>query len=192
MASDGAARLGSRSVLINNIGLLCLIIDGSGDKVVSGRVRLQKTAYFCQYLGWPLRDYRLHYYGPYSQTLAETVASAESAGLVSQSAGEPHEFRLTDGGRDVLALIVDEVCDRGKADKTRRLARRLSDWPPGRLELAATIDYVASGSRMSRDDLLDKVRAIKPAHRRPRIAEAYAEWKRLVRATRLPIKSMRW
>lgn len=192
MASDGAARFGSRSVLINNIGLLCLIIDGSGDKVVSGRVRLQKTAYFCQYLGWPLRDYRLHYYGPYSQTLAETVASAESAGLVSQSAGEPHEFRLTDGGREVLALIVDEVCDRGKADKTRRLARRLSDWPPGRLELAATIDYVASGSRMSRDDLLDKVRAIKPAHRRPRIAEAYAEWKRLVRATRLPIKSMRW
>ena len=192
MASGGAARLGSRSVLINNIGLLCLIIDSSGDKVVSGRVRLQKTAYFCQYLGWPLRDYRLHYYGPYSQTLAETVASAESAGLVSQSAGEPHEFRLTDGGREVLALIVDEVCDRGKVDKTRRLARRLSDWPPGRLELAATIDYVASGSRMSRDDLLDKVRAIKPAHRRPRIAEAYAEWKRLVRATRLPIKSMRW
>ena len=162
--------------MVTNIGLLCLIIDGSGDKVVSGRIRLQKTAYFCQYLGWPLRDYRLHYYGPYSQTLAETVASAESAGLVSRSGGEPREFRLTDGGREVLALFVDKVCDRARVDKTRRLARRLSDWPPGRLELAATIDYVASGSRMSRDDLLDKVRAIKPAHRKPRLAEAYAEW----------------
>ena len=192
LAGDGVAHIGTRSTMVNNIGLLCLIIDSNDDKVVSGRVRLQKTAYFCQYLGWPLRDYRLHYYGPYSQTLAETVASAESAGLVSQSAGEPHEFRLTDGGREVLALFVDEVCDRAKVDKTRRLARRLSDWPPGRLELAATIDYVASGSRMSRDDLLDKVHAIKPAHRKPKIAEAYAEWRRLVRAARLPIKSMRW
>jgi len=79
VASGSVAHIGTRSAMVNNVGLLCLIIDSGEGSAVSGRVRLQKAAYFCQYLGWPLRDYRLHYCGPYSQTLAETVVDAESA-----------------------------------------------------------------------------------------------------------------
>ena len=192
VASDSVAHIGTRSAMVNNVGLLCLIIDSGEGSVVSGRVRLQKAAYFCQYLGWPLRDYRLHYYGPYSQTLAETVVDAESAGLIRQSGRDPRRFSLTDAGREVLNLFIDKVCDRDKVDRTRRLARSLSVWPRTDLELAATIDYVASGSSLSKDDLLDKVRSIKPAHRKDSIAGAHAAWKKLVRDMDIPIESVRW
>ena len=189
--SGEAERLGSRSVLINSIGLLCLIIDSGNGNAVSGRVSLQKIAYFCQYLGWPLRDYTLHYYGPYSQTLAETVADAVSSGLISQSGGEARRFRLTDAGREALELFVEKVFDPDRVGRTRRLARLLSDWTHTDLELAATIDYVASGSRMKRGDLLGKVRSIKPAHRKDRVEKAHAAWKKLVRDMEIQIEPAR-
>ena len=192
LASGSVAHIGTRSAMVNNVGLLCLIIDSGEGSVVSGRVRLQKAAYFCQYLGWSIRDYRLHYYGPYSQTLAETVVDAESAGLIRQSEGDPRRFSLTDAGKEVLDLFIDKVCDKDKVDRTRRLARLLSVWPRTDLELAATIDYVANGSRLSKGDLLDKVRSIKPAHRKDSIARAYAAWKKLVRDMDISIESVRW
>lgn len=181
MAGGYGASFGNRSVLVNNVGMLCLIIDGGNGKAVKGGVSLQKTAYFCQYLGWPLRDYKLDYYGPFSQTLAETVADAEAAGLIKNCDGEPDNFQLTDDGREVLALFTEEVCDQGRADATRHLAERLSNWPHGELEIASTIDYVASYSRMSKGDLVDKVHSIKPTHPKAKIARAYTAWRRLVR-----------
>ena len=178
--------------MVNNVGMLCLIIDSAKGSVVRGSIRLQKAAYFCQYLGWPRLDYRLDFYGPSSLALAETVADAESAGLIRQDRGNISRFSLTDAGREVLDMFVEEVCDRGRADKTRRLARLLSAWPSTDLEIAATIDYVANGARMSKADLLDKVRSIRPTRRRDSIARAYAAWKRLVRDMDIPIKSVRW
>ena len=149
-------------------------------------------AYFCQYLGWSLRDYRLHHYGPFSQTLADTVNDAKSEGLVIWGKEEPRTFQLTDYGREVMELFVKNACDQDRVDKTRRLAQRLSDWPREDLELAATIDYVANGSRMAKDRLLDRVAAIKPVYARDRIEQAHSLWRRLVRAEKLPIKSLRW
>ena len=73
------------------------------------------------------------------------------------------------------------MLDPDRVGRTRRLARLLSGWTHTDLELAATIDYVASGSSMKRGDLLDKVRSIKPAHRKDRVAKAHAAWKKLVR-----------
>ena len=117
----------------------------------------------------PFRDYTMHYYGPYSQALAETVADAESSELISQSGGE------------ALELFGERVFDPDRVDRTRLLARLLSDWARTDLELAATIDYVASGSSMKKGDLLDKVRSIKSAHRKDRVAKAHAAWKKLAR-----------
>ena len=191
MASGEAERLGSRSVLINDIGLLRLIIDSGSGNSVSGRISLQKIAYFCQYLGWPLRDYALRYYGPYSQTLAEAVADAESSGLISQGGGVARRFRLTGAGREALGLLVERVFDPDRVGRTRRLARLLSGWTHTDLELAATIDYVASGSSMKRGDLLDKVRSIKPAHRKDGVAKAHAAWKKLVRDMEIQVEPAR-
>ena len=186
------AHIGSRSAMVNNVGLLCLIIDGAKGSAVRGWIRLQKAAYFCQYLGWPRLDYKLDYCGPYSLALAQTVADAESAGLIRQDRGNASRFSLADAGREVLGLFVGEACGRGRADKARRLARLLSVLPSTDLEIAATIDYVANGERMSKVDLLDKVRSIRPTRRRDSIARAYAAWKRLVREMDIPIESVRW
>lgn len=83
-------------------------------------------------------------------------------------------------------MFVEEGCDRDRTDKTRRLARLLLVWPSTDLEIAATIDY---GERraMSKGDLLDKVRSIRPMRRRDSIARAHAEWKKLVREMDVPI-----
>lgn len=182
---------GGKSVVVDNISLLCLIIDGGEGKAVRGKVRLQKVAYFCQYLGWSLRDYRLHYYGPFSQALADTIVDAEASGLINPGKEEPRMFRLTDYGREIMELFAENACEQDRVDKTRRLAQRLSDWSREELELAATIDYVANGSRMTKDALLDKVDAIKPAYARDSIAQAHSRWKRLVRAENLSIESVR-
>lgn len=183
---------GAKSVLVDNISLLCLIIDSGDGKSIRGKVRLQKVAYFCQYLGWSLRDYRLHHYGPFSQTLADTVVDAKAGGVISWDEEEPHTFQLTDYGREVMELFVKNACERDRVSKTRRLAQRLSGWSRVDLELAATIDYVANGSRMTRGVLLDKVSAIKPAYAKGKVEQAHALWRRLVRAEKLPIKSVRW
>ena len=182
---------GAKSVLVNNVGLLCLIIDSSEGKAIRGRACLQKVAYFCQYLDWPLRDYRLYRYQLFSQTLADTVADAESGGVITGDGEEPRAFHLTDYGREVTGLFVENVCDRDKVDKTRRLAQRLSGWSREELELAATIDYVANGSCMTKNALLDKVGAIKPAYPMDKIEQVHSKWKRLVRDECLPIKSVR-
>ena len=183
---------GAKSALVNNVGLLCLIIDGSDGRAVRSRVRLQKVAYFCQYLGWSLRDYRLYRYQLFSQTLADTVADAESGGVITGDDGEPHALHLTDYGKKVTGLFIENVCDQDKVDRTRRLAQRLSGWSREELELASTIDYVANGSRMTKSALLYKVGAIKPAYAQGEIEQGYSKWRRLVRDESLPIKSVRW
>lgn len=101
--------------------------------------------------------------------------------MIKHCDGEPDNFQLTDDGREVLALFTEEVCDQDRADATRHLAERLSGWPHGELEIASTIDYVASYSRMSKGDLVDKVHSIKPTHPKAKIARAYTAWRRLVR-----------
>ena len=183
---------GAKSALVNNVGLLCLIIDGSDGEAARGRVHLQKVAYFCQYLGWSLRDYRLYRYQPFSQTLADTVADAESGGVIIGDDKEPRTFHLTDYGREITGLFVENVCDRDKVDKTRRLAQQLSYWSSEELELAATIDYVANGSCMTKSALLDKVGTIRPAYTRDKIEQVHSKWRRLVRNEGLPINSVRW
>lgn len=180
-----------KSALLDNISLLFLIIDGSNGKVAGDEISLQKLAYFCQYLGWSLRDYRLRQYGPFSQTLAATITDVRSGGAISGDYGEPCSFQLTDYGREAMELF-ENACDRDKIDRTRRLVRRLSGWSPEELELAATIDYVANGSRMTKAGVLDKVGVIKPTYTKDKIAQAHSMWRRLVRDEELPIESVRW
>lgn len=101
--------------------------------------------------------------------------------MIKRRDGEPDNFQLTDNGREVLSLITEKVCDQDRVDTTRHLAERLSDWPHKDLEIAATIDYVAIYPRMSKKELVGKIRSIRPSYPRAKIEEAYTAWRRLVR-----------
>lgn len=160
--------------VIDDVGLLCLAVDSSANSKIVGRTRLQKTIYFCKYLGWDVSDYKLHYYGPFSFGLADTVKTAESSEFVNQGTASPYIFSLTEGGKAFLKKFVTQVCDSSKAGNTRSLVQSLSDWTKKELELAATLDFVKkSNPEITNPNLITKVGDIKNNFSKKDIVNAY-------------------
>ena len=113
---------------------------------VRGRTKLQKTIYFLGVLTGHLDDlgYRAHYYGPYSEDVADAVNRLRSVGFVDQSAAGcgminrsgfevcRYDFRLTDDGMQVA---------KAKADAEPEFWERLQD-AVGALKKAGDLDYI--------------------------------------------------
>jgi len=148
--------------VIDDVGLLCLAIDSGKDREIIGRTKLQKMIYFCQYLGWDVSDYKLHYYGPFSFGLADTVKTAENSKFINQGNAPPYTFSITSDGNEFLDKFETRVCDPNKLADTRELIQYLSDWTKEELELAATLDFVnQSNPGITRTNLITKVGVIK-------------------------------
>lgn len=164
--------------LFESMGLLCLAIEQGGDNDV-GRTKLQKMIYFAdRYLGWDVGDYKLHYYGPYSQNVTESLL-AVTEDLVDETIPEfgPYQYELTENGAAFLGYFVDTMCDEQKIDVTRAMFNELSGWSKDDLELAATLDFVANNTPgITKDQLLAKVRAIKENFTPESIARAHDLW----------------
>ena len=170
--------------LVYRVGLLCMIIDGSKDHRVVGRLRLQKTAYFCKCLGWNVGHYQLHYYGPFSFELTDTIQTAESVELIEQGSTVPHTFELTDKGQHVMNKFTKNVCNSTKVKDTRRLITYLSKLGTKEIELVTTMDYVnANTSNIKKYDLVEKVHKIKGNFTFKQIKKAYDKWKKLKKHT---------
>lgn len=166
--------------LVDRVGLLCMIINGGRDHKVVGRTMLQKMTYFCRYLGWDVGHYQLHYYGPFSFELTDTIRTAESVGLIKQGDDVPHTFELTDKGRGIVDQFTENVCDSKKVKDTNDLIVRLSDWKTKEIELATTIDFVyANISDIGKSRLIDKVHQIKSNFKINEIEKAYDKWMQL-------------
>ncbi len=163
--------------VVDDIGLLCLTIDAGENHQIIGRTKLQKMVYFCQYLGWDIRDYKLHYYGPFSFGLADIVNTAENLKLIHQGDASPYMFDITDDGNEFLDKFVTKVCDVAKVNKTRNLIQFLSSWTKEELELAATIDFVSKNNPgITRTKLIDKVGNIKENFSSVDITDAHSKW----------------
>lgn len=164
--------------LFESLGLLCLAIQEGGDNQV-GRTKLQKMIYFAdRYLGWDVGDYRLHYYGPYSQNVTESLLTATDE-LVYEEVPEfgPYQYELTDDGDAFLGHFVDTMCDEHKIELTREMFQELSRWEKDDLELAATLDFVSNNTpSITKEALIDKVSTIKENFSRGRIEKAYNLW----------------
>lgn len=95
------------------------------DEEIRGKTRLQKTMYFLGLLTnrLPELGYRPHYYGPYSDAVAEGVNTLISLGFVardSQGFGTVndrgfevtrHDFRLTEEGRMIARQKAEQNKD---------------------------------------------------------------------------------
>ena len=171
--------------LVYRVGLLCMIIDGGKDHQVTGRIRLQKITYFCKYLGWNVGHYQLHYYGPFSFELTDTIQTAESVKLIKQKNTVQCTFELTDKGQQVMNRFTENVCDTTKVENTRRLITHLSSWSTKEIELVTTIDFVdANTPNIKKNDLIDKVHKIKDNFTSIQIKKAYDKWIELKKDTR--------
>lgn len=114
------------------------------------RKRLQKVVYLLQAAGCDLgADFRLHYYGPYSEEVATVTDDLVRRNLLSERphenlAGTQYEYALTDLAKDQLAEAESKAAGRRAAEQLapfEDLGRRLLRMDLRELEIAATIAY---------------------------------------------------
>ena len=114
------------------------------------RKRLQKVVYLLQAAGCDLgADFRLHYYGPYSEEVASVTDDLVRKNFLSEQpqgnvAGMQYEYALTDLAKDQLAEAESRTGGKKAAEAMapfEQLARKLLRKDLKELEVAATIAY---------------------------------------------------
>lgn len=94
--------------------VLSVVASCPGSRV-PGRTILQKIVYFCSVRLKLAVDYHPHYYGPYSEEVAQAVRSLSALGFLSEarhktSAGAwGYEYHVTKDGREVLSTLDSAV-----------------------------------------------------------------------------------
>lgn len=129
-----------------NIGHLILAVIGySKESTVQGRTLLQKTVYFLNELLNQKIDFSPHYYGPYSEAVAQATDSLVAVGLISESVeafptfdpatnfdARRFTYKLTPAGREVLQDLK-----KGENEKKLEEINTLV----GKMEKLAGMDY---------------------------------------------------
>lgn len=170
------------STLVDNLGVICLAIDSTEKNALLDRTKLQKMIYFSKYLNWDVDPYRLHFYGPYSNEVADSLNIATDNDIVNET--DPNlgsnEYVLTETGDDFLERFLTDICNTEKATKTRKLFNSLAKHTKDELELVATIDFVSNNTpKLSRIQLVEKVSMIKDNFSIHAIQSAYKIWKNI-------------
>jgi len=111
------------------------IVQLNGGRLI-GKTRLQKSAYFMEYLGIGFGfDFEYHHYGPYSEELAQLGDDAQALGLLSES------WQTSQDGAE-YAIFIDTGAYKGNEEaidqKRRSALQLLKDYSAVELELAAT------------------------------------------------------
>jgi uncharacterized protein YwgA len=116
----------------------------------------KKVVYLLQVKGCPfVADYTLHFYGPYSQEVAQLGDQMTAQGLLRESSGsnmvgQPHEYVLADVTRQQVTEVEQTPVGRQARDQMTAfepLARQLLSKDLKQLELAVTIVYFRQHGR---------------------------------------------
>lgn len=127
---------------------LAKIVEWAG--TLHSRKRMQKVVYLLKVAGCPLdAQYRLHFYGPYSEDVARLNGDMVQANFLEE-AGEPtpvglrYSYRVPDGVRASLNAFETSPHGRPLRDEMapfEQRAKELAQADPKILEYAATIAY---------------------------------------------------
>ena len=120
------------------------------DGELTGRIRLQKIVYLLDQKGLKSgADYTYHYYGPYSEFVADAISDAKFWGRLE----EKTEFRQSDGAPYSVfkASSSDELDRLGglNASQARAMLSELKPLNSTVLELAATVHWLAFVEKVS-------------------------------------------
>ena len=145
----------------------------------TGKIRLQKLAYFLQEaLGIPTKyRFRMHHYGPYAEALETHLSRLNFTGYVDiQPDSQGHGVHITsidDPEEEWIELLhpYRELIDRG--------IETFRSWSTPRLELAATIHFVNKlQPDIPAEGILARVKSLKPKLGESYIAKVHDELKR--------------
>ena len=119
------------------------VIAAAPNRRLTSRVRLQKTVYLLDRLGFESGyEFDYHHYGPYSRALDNTVADAKALKLIV----ERIEHRLRDGASysafETKRSAEPEAYGRLGRERAGELIALFTETNVTVLELAATIDWL--------------------------------------------------
>lgn len=136
--------------------LILLVVGSEGEKGLRGRTLLQKKLYFLSVLQRVDLGFRPHYYGPYSNWIAENLDILVSNGFLKEVTetfstdrnifGEirRHTYSLTDDGR----IIRDDIHKEGEIQSWQEGLGRINSHPLGndfnQLSIAAKVHYIVN------------------------------------------------
>lgn len=143
-------------------------------RTVHSRLKLHKIVYILKSLGYPVRErFEYRHYGPYSGDLASELQSAVNADYVqermTETPGEEDEepYRRYDyspgrrGSEFVSNVLSSDPTLAAVADSMAGVAEELSQSPPTRLELVATLMFLQD-QNVPRDLIGGVLQASKP------------------------------
>lgn len=107
---------------MNPVFAVLLVISEEKDGCLEGRTLLQKKSYFLTTIMKEDYQFRPHYYGPYSQIVADAVDSLVSAGLLEEKTdvfpvanifgeGKRYSYTITKDGQEFLDFVKEKKID---------------------------------------------------------------------------------
>ena len=138
---------------VNDFVLLAIhAMDGK----IQGKTKLQKIVYFLGNLTGQLDElgYRPHYYGPYSQEVADSVGSLKYLGFIDQNIlgysrdqrgfeVRRYDYSLTDDGMQIVNELIDSEADLwNRINAAATILRKARDLDYMKLSVAAKTFYM--------------------------------------------------
>ncbi len=145
-----------------------------------GKTQLQKLCYFLQEaMGIPTKySFRMHHYGPYSEALDTDMARLKLTGYINIEPDlEGFGFHITskDDPLEEWSRLISSYLQ-----LVDGVVRTFGKRPPHDLELAATIHFVNQLlPDVSTEEVLDRVKALKPRFNDSYVKTRHTELKQL-------------
>lgn len=142
---------GRKQKMTDREDIIASIVNTSPNKVLYGRIRIQKTVYLLDQLGLNSGfKYRYYHYGPFSSDIENSISDAKAFKRVE----ERFEYRQGDKARySVFALGSDtpHLKEFGELDnkKVQKLVTKFSGVNSTILELAATANWLVEHEKVS-------------------------------------------
>jgi uncharacterized protein YwgA len=154
-------------MVLTMFDLLSLVAASDGK--VEHRIRLQKEAFFLQWLGLSLfRDvhFTYHHFGPHSRELSEALHEAVTSGLLKEHVYQTenvtkYAYELTSRGSDVAKHRPTDA-------SVAAVIKGLNQEPWRALELAATALYLQGEEALDQSGAMERALSLKPGCRTQR------------------------
>ena len=150
---------------ITRLGLIALLLQAG--KGISGRKRIQKVMYLIDNLGWnSISDYKFHFYGTYSETLAQDVQDMVANGWIREAQhGDLYSYNIPYNRQNLANGFVARLRSRDgrRTDLTMAFAREVGQYSTEMLEVVSTLVYVKKARpNITNDELVRVSLSLKP------------------------------
>ncbi len=130
------------SLRIVRLGLIALLAQTTTS--IQGRKRIQKMMYLVDGIGWnSVTDFKFHYYGTYSESLAQEVQGMVNNGWLKENAtGELHNYYVKN--RNVVNAMIGRLrsINEQRMEISISLIRELDKYSTDMLEVSSTLVYL--------------------------------------------------